>query len=377
MSVSRTVYILGAGASKDYEGSKTGKRMPLAREFFPTFSSLDISWQWECRIGEIINYVRDYRGISADKFSLFEEDIEAFFTEIDEHLRVMAEGVFPRRRGDTEAWGEFLAVSKAYDQLLLLIAHVINEIQNGVTCTHYAELGRKLEQGSVVITLNWDCLLDRALYESGGWCPDDGYDLDFVRILEDSWRAPEDHRSQFKLLKLHGSTNWLVNYTSRDPETGQRVIFNPDRSPLGACCFVSARAPYRAYRSRFRYGYSPFSYFFPPDSPVDGVPLIPLLIPPVLRKEYDEWKGIYDIVWKAAETAIRQARTILIAGYRFPPTDIRPLRLLQVALGNGAVVEVVNPTDADTICNRLKRVIPVKVKYVPHRCTFREYLSSL
>ena len=38
----RTV-ILGAGASKSYDKSKTGVRMPVAIDFFETFRKLDIS----------------------------------------------------------------------------------------------------------------------------------------------------------------------------------------------------------------------------------------------------------------------------------------------------------------------------------------------
>ena len=35
--------LLGAGASKSYDQSPTGQRMPIARDFFDTFDKLDLS----------------------------------------------------------------------------------------------------------------------------------------------------------------------------------------------------------------------------------------------------------------------------------------------------------------------------------------------
>jgi len=377
METTRTVFILGAGASKDYRGSTSKKKMPLAKEFFSTYRALDISWQWECRVGNIVNYVRDCKGIAPENFKYFDEDIEIFFSQLDEHVRSVASKAFPRSAENKRDWEEFPTVSKAYDQLILLIAQVLNEIQNGSTCPHYAEICAKVPTGTVFVTFNWDTLLDRALYETGLWWPENGYGLEFTQLLQETWRKPEQHESKFKLLKLHGSTNWLVNYTSRSLRTGERIVFNPKQLPLGLFCFISASIPYKAHRSRFRYGYAPFSYFFPPDSPVDSVPLVPLLIPPVLKKEYEEWKGIYDSVWVAAENAIREADRVVIAGYRFPPTDIRPVELLQRSVRDGTLIEIISPTNADEIRDRLKTFLSPKAEYCSHNSTLEQYIMSL
>jgi hypothetical protein len=50
------VYLLGAGASKSYEESKTGAKLPLANDFFETFNNLDISSNGWVLVGDIINY---------------------------------------------------------------------------------------------------------------------------------------------------------------------------------------------------------------------------------------------------------------------------------------------------------------------------------
>jgi hypothetical protein len=79
------VYLLGAGASKSYEISKTNEQLPLAVDFFTTFNKLEISANGWVLIGDLINYVKDKRNISVLEFSKYNEDIEKLHTEIQEN----------------------------------------------------------------------------------------------------------------------------------------------------------------------------------------------------------------------------------------------------------------------------------------------------
>jgi hypothetical protein len=65
-----------------------------------------------------------------------------------------------------------------------------------------------LEPGDVVITFNWDALVERVLARLGLWTPIDGYGLNFKRLRyrDAPIRGPE--RSEIKVLKLHGSLGW-------------------------------------------------------------------------------------------------------------------------------------------------------------------------
>lgn len=78
-------YLLGAGASRAYDLSPTGQCMPLARDVFEIFSKLDISSNQWVLIGDIINRVSESRGIPAEAFGTFNEDIEEFFSEAEEN----------------------------------------------------------------------------------------------------------------------------------------------------------------------------------------------------------------------------------------------------------------------------------------------------
>ena len=80
------VYILGAEASKSYNKSKTGVRMPLAKDFFKTYNSLKISEDLNVIITYILSYLQKYRDMDYKSINNFNEDIETFLTEINEKL---------------------------------------------------------------------------------------------------------------------------------------------------------------------------------------------------------------------------------------------------------------------------------------------------
>ena len=58
------LYLFGAGSSKAYDISKTGQKLPLSVEFFETYNKMDISSNGWVIVGDIVNYVRDYKGIA-------------------------------------------------------------------------------------------------------------------------------------------------------------------------------------------------------------------------------------------------------------------------------------------------------------------------
>jgi hypothetical protein len=62
------------------------------------------------------------------------------------------------------------------------------------------------------------------------------------------------------------------------------------------------------------------------------VPSSPLLITPVRQKRYDLFQSKIESLWQQSEAELRTAEKIVIIGYSFPQTDIRPLKLLRGAL---------------------------------------------
>jgi hypothetical protein len=413
-----TVYLLGAGASHSYTGSYSGVRPPLANDFFRTYTQLPISEDFEVRVGDIINYIRDVHGISWQEFDNFNMNAEAFMTELDDNVRVLADKVRLREFTSKEQ-GNFFSWVKAYDQMIFLFAHVLNETQNGPVSKQYSKFVSICDDGDVLITFNWDTLLDRALYESGGWVPDTGYLVKFRNILDGDWKPPSVQDSKLVLLKLHGSTNWLINYVTRHLSTGERVMaigqpaagriiveadmgffvkdgklrIKPEvrRRRWGCrpvhkagelattpCCLLRGPIPFRTYKNRYRFGYEDFCYFFPPNDPTHDIPMMPLIVPPTGFKLYDEFEHVLDLLWEEAERRMATSSRVVIIGYSFPSTDHRVVALFRQVASRGAdtpVIQIVNPSPND-IYDRLVNEIGIKREYVQVAAlTFDDFLQ--
>lgn len=107
------------------------------------------------------------------------------------------------------------------EDFLRLTFGILTTLDQGTNNSIYDRLVTRLGQQDVIITLNYDTLLDSALVRKG-WEPKTGYYLSGGKQKVD-WR-PQGNSSypnlkHVKLLKLHGSLNWYVrgsfNHLSR------------------------------------------------------------------------------------------------------------------------------------------------------------------
>jgi hypothetical protein len=333
-------YLLGAGASRAYDQSPTGQRMPLARDVFEKYSKLDISSNPWVLVGEIINHVSESRKIPPEEFGAFNEDIEEFFAEIEEALLRAIDG------GDEI---EVIWTSKILNQLLFLFASVVNEIQNGPISGAHQNIARSLSPQDRILTFNWDTLMDRALASETAWKTDFGYLVIPYLIYRNGWVSPEPQTTDTPLLlKLHGSTNWCTSYNTME---GGRPALMQTSDPSTLYVYESTAKPFATYAGRYMDGYEPFSYgYYPPNLPDDpgkaaprgkvfvrmrpkfpwvpeggapdkGLPSMPLIIPPAKAKTYDLFGSLFKTIWSAAEEVLTQAEHIILIGYSFPRTD--------------------------------------------------------
>ena len=227
----------------------------------------------------------------------------------------------------------------------------------------------------------------------------------------------ESSQSGILALKLHGSTNWLVNYVTRRLDTGERQMlvagdqpgfkslvlepnfevgsgelkFNwevkqvqrsskpiprppdPDSLPV---CVLSAHEHYDAYQDRYRTGYASLSYFFPPNHPRSKVPLMPLVVPPTSFKLYEEFSHVLDPLWSSAAQALSNTERVVLIGYSLPATDLRSLDLLRNAVTRRepALFQVVNP-HPEPVCRTLETALGLDSKHVePIPKTFEQYV---
>ena len=364
------VILLGAGASKSYDQSPTGQRMPIARDFFDTFNQLELSTNPWVLIGSIIVYLEDDLGMgrgSAFDYLRSGIDIEDLHSQIevarDEQLK--SEGLVAA-----------MTPYKAFNELLFLFAAVINDIQNGPPSQAHMNLVGDLGTDDVLITFNWDTLLDRALAEQTAWRPDWGYGVTPKAMFADGWRPPvaarEDGNIGNLLLKLHGSTNWLTAYSVTDGKG--TIVSGQDLEPDAFGVFERATEPYACFKGRYMPGYQPWAYgYYPPNldfpgraspdgytivgitpnfpwtklgnAPDAGLPSMPLIIPPVKNKSYEFFGDLFGTLWLQAEDALAAAEEIVIIGYSFPKTDVQSDKLFRRAFSRRATIPKITIID--------------------------------
>ena len=417
-----TTYILGAGASHSYDVSPTGVLPPLSKGFFRAYCDLDISGDVEVRVGDIVTYVRDEYGIPMGQFCTFNEDAEQFMTRLDRFVRDQAE-LIQSTSPEPEEFGVLVNRVRSHDQMIFLFAHVLNEIQNGPISPDYEMLSSKASDLDTFVTFNWDTLLDRALASCTNWSPDTGYGVHFRAVLDGPWRSVERKRvaNSPTYCKLHGSTNWLVNYMTWHLEKGERVMLTPrgqapghttvasdmrflesmlegrllepeirdvdwgSSAPPGAddpegspFLILRAHEPYRAYKNRYRAGYVPFAYFFPPNDPETDIPLMPLIVPPTEYKLYEEYAHIIDPLWDAALESCSSSEQVVILGYSFPVTDHRASMLMKEAFTRGCRKFVVANPHPDAVVDRLVDQAEIPRELIVSRpATFREFVQGM
>ena len=338
------LFILGAGASKAYGQSNTGVRMPIACDFFDTFDKLEISSSLWVLQGQINLYAMEKYGV--DPYTYFRSgiDIEDFHSSIEADLQdALAK--------DNKSESTILQMS--YNELVYLFASVINEIQNGPTSKPHLKLAENIEHDDVIATFNWDTLIEKALEETKSWTTDHGYGFEPKSIYRDGWTAPlTSDLNTTQLYKLHGSTNWLTVHPSL---LGDLTTLNKFVAPNDVYVYESTEQPYPCHRGRFMNGYERLSYGYYPvnldmvahsqdgqaivtvnqpkphvqkgTAPSHGVATIPLIIPPVKEKKYDQYGDLFDGLWEKTAKAIELADEIILIGYSFPKTDIKSTKL--------------------------------------------------
>lgn len=350
------VLLLGAGASKAFE-SPLGVRMPIAKDFFQTYFKIEPYGRTEVLVGHILHYIQRTRNLDPTLFPTFNEDIEKFYSEIEEVMKKSFMNI-DRKIINGNSLENYLFTSAVYTQLSFFFAYVVNLIQNGPLSISHMKLANNLSENDTVITFNWDTILDKCLSKTDHWKTDDGYGIIPHKIYRNKWVLPKNsssYSSYPKIFKLHGSTNWL---------TGYPVFQNERLEPMLDCSYdkfwvyESTKSPYPTFDGRFMPGYEDFSYGYYPVSledfpkkadegkcfissilrypgspkgkgPSQGVLSAPLIIPPVLDKQYGLYGILFESLWEQAGKAIEKADEIIIIGYSFPITDVQSQSLFK------------------------------------------------
>lgn len=218
--------------------------------------------------------------------------------------------------------GEASAARGARDSLLRCLEYFfqvkhIDDSNNRWRRDYLRPVLADLCSGDAVITFNWDTTIERTLYEDGGWArwnPVAGYGFrkELCQGPDNSGVTPHgplptglDVASKIQVLKLHGSVGWY-------DAGGDRLYFSKD---------------YFLDWFDFSQSAEPLSLFDPLAPSIGPEHRAVWSYPSFLKRiRGDEMRQ----VWRLADAALRQAKTVEVWGYSLPESDIAARVLFNV-----------------------------------------------
>jgi hypothetical protein len=290
----KAVFFFGAGASRGAISHVTLNRKrikpPLNGDFFKVADRFASAFGKNSQPARRLDRLR----------RVFERDLPAGGTPTMEEafsLLYVAKDfpeIYNRRKGPRPIAGERKEIS---DFLHLLFPILASLDRSDGDQTAYDRLAGNLTDGDVLITLNYDTMLDSALHRRG-WDPRTGYGIRGNAARNTGWSRLKKSASvlDVRLLKLHGSMNWFV----RGQTTDLKKVFTS----------------------------KPVRITQPRTNELAGH--IRQIAPPIYGKifEHDHWANL----WTEAFNALCDAEVVVVVGCSLIDTDFHLRALLsQVA----------------------------------------------
>jgi hypothetical protein len=264
-------------------------------------------------------------------------------------------------------------------QLMLILCGSILCAIRGLSCEFHEALARWLNAGDMVMSFNYDLLIDRALRKRSDWFPNDGYGLTFFRLGRRSgqdveWRQPLLTRSAVTLLKLHGSMNWLYPRDSWETVLHADLRGRPKRDvPQHLFCLdemsPSFESDHPLYEWWERYDFSFDDYTYDLHS---------VIIPPTIAKPYRSFEPLIGDLWaKALKELLERTTELFLIGYSLRPDDTRSWWLFRkIASESHSLRRVIVVDPSDEVFNRVRDAFGrVRVERGP--TTLADFAQSL
>jgi len=298
--MSKTVFILGAGASKE-------SGAPLMDEFLNESDKLNKSGKIEEIFKDDFNRVFDAINHLDPIYARANVDLE----NIEKVYSIFEMGRFIKKLPGVNNPEE---IDKIIDSLKVLIFETLDKTitictkSNGKLCPDGSYLdfvslveSIKNQDGTFpsIISFNYDLALDCALFYKG-------YEVNYC--------LGNNRNGDINLMKLHGSLNW---FKSKEKETNEIIPYD----------FSQINKWYRgnyAIDDYEKVNISLAKKFTKENIKYKGQELhpIPIIIPPTWNKLEFSCNHEIDKVWQKAAEELSNAENIFVIGYSYPETDI-------------------------------------------------------
>jgi NAD-dependent SIR2 family protein deacetylase len=285
----KTAIFLGAGASAA-EGAPI--QTHLFRDYFKLVRSRSTLDKPEHE-KELANFFTLMFDIDVDKSNL---DL-AIFPTFEEALGVLDLANLKNESFKNLSNINFASNSGRINFLRLYLVYLMADIINNslkLNKNIHRNLVNKLKingdlNHTLFLTTNYDILCDNAILDL---YPEDkvDYGVDFVNYRDGSFERPD--LNSIKLLKLHGSLNWLYCPTCN----------NLRITPYEKGVYQLMTDPAASYCNKCETIYSP------------------IIVPPTFYKDLS--KVFLSQVWNRAENELSEVEHLIFCGYSFPDADI-------------------------------------------------------
>ncbi|SMY32791.1 hypothetical protein [Photobacterium andalusiense] len=325
----KTVYVLGAGFSVE-AGAPT--QLNILPEAFRLFNINPNNFD-QVRFSTFKTFLTKQLGYSESQ--LIDVDLEDIFTPLD---RCLSENSQFRGIDLTGIMAVREAVFYVVGKTIQLVLNetgkskkYINDFARYLTTQSSKRLGgdyRNVDPVSVIST-NWDILLDNSIYSSIMDNPDYDAVVDYCCYISSRGETDESVKPgleklgqggfNVKLLKLHGSLNWLqCPRCMRLYAKFYRKAAILDYDNLESCRHCDNNFP----------------------EEVNNHKLCSNLIMPTYIKDLSNPQ--YKIIWQNAGIEISEAEKIVFIGYSLPTADFEMRQLLSRMTRKSAEIEIVD-----------------------------------
>lgn len=297
--MNNTTYILGAGFNQCIK-TIDGLKPPLSTNFFNTILKNNNYSNSEEKIKIIYEYIYKYWKKSKKNLLYDNFDLEECFTLLQLQL------FDAYNDNDKDLINKLLRINST---LKFMFIENLCEFENfsnySDSLLNFASLVYKKK--SNILTFNYDRNLEKALenVSNNKWKSSLSYGIKFdtipskigpKKINEYLYDYTDIYKYKFNILKLHGSINWF-KYIYENNFSSKTIKFILDDN---------------------------YKYFN--NEKDDDIIIDPLIIPPVLYKDYSQ--DIISTLWKKAKQILSISKNLIIIGYSFPPTDFGIKKLL-------------------------------------------------
>ena len=305
--------------------------------------------------GTLLQKILEYEvGFEAPEFSVAKETLEEFLSEIfpiphkvdiEDLFTILDRAANEKERFTSYKWDE---LNKLRNNLIYLILYLINNSLLDVDISqsaykkfteHLVNLRTNAGKDIAIISTNWDNLLERFLSAYSNSHEDEKIRTDYCiytyginnsdRHIPHITLKAKDYKN-IKLLKLHGSINWLYCSQCKRMYVDNESISIEKKE----CRFCNQQEMYNHVSAGTHEQQAIVS-----SSQSQKIYIEPIIITPTLLKKYH---NLYiQGIWQNAFIELQEATKVVFIGYSLPKIDFELKYLLKKAITKEIPIEVI------------------------------------